>query len=219
MRALVTGATGALGSAVCDRLLAEGWEVHGTYVLDRERDRARPEVQLRRVELADESAVDAWFDEAGPADALVHVAGGFVSAPIEATTAAQFDAMHTSNLRSLFLCARAAVRQMKPRGAGRIVAVGAKGALDPGPNVVAYAAAKAGVHALVRGLAEELRGTGIAVYAVLPSVIDTPANRAAMPGADASRWVAPTDIAEVVATLCGPRLAVATGALVPVYGR
>lgn len=222
MKVVVTGATGALGGAVCERLVRGGDEVHGTYVVDAEAERARgrsPEVRLHRVDVTDEAAVAALFGELGPVDALVHLAGGYVSAPIEATTLAQFDGQVALNLRSFFLCAREAVRTMKPRGSGRIVAVGAKGALDPGPHSVAYAASKAGLHAIVRGLAEELRGTGVSVHAVLPSILDTPANRAAMPGADPSRWVAPADLAEVVATLIAGSFAVTTGALIPVYGR
>lgn len=222
MKVVVTGATGALGGAVCERLLRDGTEVHGTYVVDAEAERARgrlPALVLHRVDVTDEASVGRLFADVGAADALVHLAGGYVSAPIEATTLAQFDAQIGLNLRSFFLCAREAVRTMKLRGSGRIVAVGAKGALEPGPNSVAYAASKAGLHAIVRGLAEELRGTGVSVHAVLPSVIDTPANRSAMPQADPSRWVAPADLAEIVATLVSGAFGAATGALIPVSGR
>jgi NAD(P)-dependent dehydrogenase (short-subunit alcohol dehydrogenase family) len=222
VKVLVSGATGALGTAVCAKLCAAGHEVRGSFLLDHEVARFRaavPQAGVDRVDLGDEGQVAEWFAAAGPADGLVHVAGGFLSAPIERTTLAQLDAQLTLNLRTLFLCAREAVRQMRPRGAGRIVAVGSKTAVDPGADVVAYAASKAGAHALVRGLAEELRGTGIGVYGVLPSVIDTPANRAAMPDADPKRWVSADDIADVVVALVSGPVGVATGALVPVYGR
>lgn len=226
---LVTGATGALGTAVCAHLLDAGAIVHATHVLDNEAERfdatfARHQGRytLHWVDLTDEAAVIdlvASIENSGhPISALVHVAGGFVSAPLVSTTAAQFDGQIALNLRSLFLCTREVVRRMLPRGAGRIVAVGSKTAAEPGANVAAYAASKAGVHAFVRATAEELRGTGIGVYAVLPSIIDTPANRTSMANMDPSRWVSPAEIAAVIGVLLTDELRIATGALVPVYG-
>ncbi|MEQ1571113.1 MAG: SDR family NAD(P)-dependent oxidoreductase [Myxococcota bacterium] len=222
MRVLVTGATGALGTAVCERLLSDGHEVHGTYVVEAEAARAQErlgeKVALSRVDVTDEASVRGWFAAAGaPVDALVHVAGGFVMGPIEAATIAQFDQQVALNLRSLFLCAREAVATMKPRGSGRIVAVGARGAVEPGANTAIYAATKAGVLAMIRALGEELRGTGVGAYAVLPHLIDTPANRAA--GLDPARMVAPAEIAGAIGALLEPRLAIASGAWLPVYGR
>lgn len=226
---LVTGATGALGTAVCAHLLEAGAIVHATHVLDDEAARFdatfaqhRGRFVLHWVDLTDEDAVVqlvAGIEAGGhPIAALIHIAGGFVSAPLVATTAAQFDGQVALNLRSLFLCTREVVRRMMPRGAGRVVAVGSKTALEPGANVAAYAASKAGVHAFVRATAEELRGTGIGVYAVLPSIIDTPANRAAMPTADPARWTSPAEIASVIGLLLKDETGIATGALVPVYG-
>lgn len=225
---LVTGATGALGTAVCAHLLDAGAHVHATHVLDNDAERfdaafARHQGRytLHWVDLTDEAAVVQLVDgieATHPLAGLVHVAGGFVSAPLIATTAAQFDGQIALNLRSLFLCTREVVKRMIPRGAGRVVAVGSKTAAEPGANVAAYAASKAGVHAFVRATAEELRGTGVGVYAVLPSVIDTPANRAAMPSADPAHWVSPAEIAAVIGTLLNGEMGVATGALLPVYG-
>lgn len=226
---LVTGATGALGSAVCAALLESRVRIHATYLHDEEAVRFDTRFAdrcdwytLHRMDAADERQIAKVFgaiEKRGPLGALVHVAGGFTSAPIESTSLDAFHHQIATNLTSLFLCAREAVRAMKPRGAGRIVAVGSKLALEPGPNVTAYAAAKAGVHAVVRGLAEELRGTGVAVYGVVPSVLDTPANRTAMPDADPRGWVPPSDVARAVVALLGEDLAVATGALIPVWGR
>jgi NAD(P)-dependent dehydrogenase (short-subunit alcohol dehydrogenase family) len=228
MSVLVTGGTGALGTAVCQVLLARGRQLHVTYVLDREVERsvaavgpAEGRYVLHKVDVTSEAQVEALFTGAEadgtPVDGLIHLTGGFQYGPIESTTLETFEGQLAINLRSTFLCARAAVRRMKPRGEGRIVAVGSKTAKEPAGNLSAYVASKAGVLALVQGLAEELRGTGIGVYAVLPGLIDTPANRAS--GLDVSKMVAPTEIAAVIAALLEAPLAIATGALVPVYGR
>lgn len=226
---LVTGGTGALGTAVCDALLAEGGRVHVTYVSDRERDAftarfaAHAErVVLHRVDVTAEADVVALFDAVcaaeGHLDALACIAGGFAMGPIEDTALATFDAQLALNLRSFFLAAREAVRRMKPRGHGRILAVGTRAALDPPGGLSVYAASKAAVLTMVRGLAVELRGSGITVNAVLPGTMDTPANRASMPDADFSRWAKTDDVARVAAFLLAAESRVTSGALVPVYG-
>lgn len=227
---LVTGGTGALGTAVCAALLARHHILHVTYLVDHEAERftarmgpAEGRYVLHRADVTDEQEVSNLFaaieaSSAPTLDALVHLAGSFAYAPIEETTLATFDAQVALNLRSTFLCARAAVGRLKARGRGRIVAVGAKTALSGGAGISAYAATKAGVLSLVSSLAEELRGTGISVFAVLPSLIDTAANRADA-SLDVSRMVAPADIAAVIATLLGDEMSIATGAHIPVYGR
>jgi NAD(P)-dependent dehydrogenase (short-subunit alcohol dehydrogenase family) len=225
---LVTGATGALGTAVCGVLLEARIRVHATYLADGDAvrfDAVRGDrcdwYALHRVDLTDEAQVARLFErieQAEPLAALVHVTGGFAAAPIEETSLAMFEQQVAVNARTLFLCAREAVRRMRPRGAGRIVAVGARAVDVPGPNVAAYTASKGAVHGMVRAIAEELRGSGISAFGVVPGIIDTPANRAAMPDADRSRWVAPEGIAQVVHALVSGELRVATGALVPVHG-
>lgn len=230
MSVLVTGRTGALGAAVCAELLARDYFLHVTYLVDHEADRFVARMgppagryALHRANVTEEDDVERLFSELDSSEhpalrGLVHLAGSFVYAPIESTTLATFDAQIALNLRSTFLCARAAVPRMKARGAGRIVAVGAKTAVQPMGGISAYAASKAGLLALVSVLAEELRGTGVSAYAVLPSLIDTPANRSD-PSLDASKMVPPAEIAKAIAALLGDDLAVATGAWLPVYGR
>jgi NAD(P)-dependent dehydrogenase (short-subunit alcohol dehydrogenase family) len=227
---LVTGGTGALGTAVCERLLVRGDRVHATYVDARERERfaaalgpRAAEVRLHAVDLLDESAVALLFDEVaraeGVLDGVACIAGGFAMGPLEETSLATLDAMLSTNLRTAFVTARAAVRRMRPRGRGRIVAVGSRAALEPGPHLSAYVASKAALHGFVRALAAELRGSGVTINAVVPETIDTPANRAAMPGADPTRWASPADVAELVAFLLSDASAVTSGALIPAYGR
>jgi NAD(P)-dependent dehydrogenase (short-subunit alcohol dehydrogenase family) len=228
MSVMVTGGTGALGTAVCEALLARGRHLHVTYVVEREVERfvagmgpADGRYVMHKADVTSEDQVEALFAQAEadgtPVDALIHLTGGFQYGPIESTTLEVFENQMSINLRSTFLCVRAAIRRMKPRGAGRIVAVGSKTAREPAANLSAYVASKAGVLAMVQGLAEELRGTGVGVYAVMPGLIDTPANRAS--GLDPSKMVPPSDIAAVIATLLEAPLAIATGALIPVYGQ
>ena len=226
---IVTGATGALGTAVVLALANAGAHVVGTYVHDAEVARfeaaiasAAPKPTLHRTDVTDEASVGALFAAVakahGHVDGLVHVAGGFAMGPIEDTSVGTWDAQLALNAKSFFLVAREAVRAMKPRRAGRIVAVGSRGGLEPGANTVVYGAAKAALHALVRGLGEELKGTGLAVNAVLPSTIDTPANRAAMANADFTKWVKAEAIATTIVSLLDGPLPATSGALLPVYG-
>jgi NAD(P)-dependent dehydrogenase (short-subunit alcohol dehydrogenase family) len=226
---IVTGATGALGTAVASALTAAGAFVVGTYVQERELPRfeaalasAKGRYALHATDVTDEASVDALFAAVakthGRLDGLVHVAGGFAMGPIEETAVATWDAQMALNAKSFFLFARGAVRAMKPKKQGRIVAIGSKGGLEPGAKTIVYGASKAALHALVRGLGEELKGTGLSVNAVLPSTIDTPANRAAMPNADFGKWVAPSAIATTILSLLNGSLPVTSGALLPVYG-
>lgn len=195
---VVTGGRGALGGAVTRALAAAGWDVRV------------PEVDLR-----EEAAVEAWYAAQGPLDASVHLVGGFAMAPLRDTALADLDAMLSTNLRTCFLCCRAAARRME-RGA--LVNVAARVALEPraGAGMSAYAASKAAVVALTLALAEEL-GPAIRVNAVAPGTMDTPANRAAMPDADRSRWVGTEAVARVIRELVDPEIRV-SGAVVPVYG-
>jgi len=150
--------------------------------------------------------------------ASIHVAGGFDMGPIQDTLIATWDHLIRMNATTCFLCCREAARAFESRE-GRIVNVSARPVLVPTAQMSAYAASKAAVAALTTTLAEELAGGGVWVNAVVPSIIDTPTNRAAMPGADYSAWPAPEDIAETIAFLASPQNAVTRGALVPVYGR
>lgn len=170
------------------------------------------------MDFTDEAAVKRFYRELPAAPwASIHVAGGFAMAPAEETSFAIFEAQWQINAVTAFLACREAARRMKQEGrGGRIVNVAARAALEPSGGKIAYVAAKAAVAAMTRALAAELRTDRILVNAVVPDVIDTPANRAAMPRADFSRWTPPAAIAEAVAWLASPQNATVTGALVPV---
>ncbi len=214
---LVTGAEGALGSAVTTRFLSAGHEVWGTY------HKAKSEnskVRWVQTDLADPASVKALAREcAARVDAVIHCAGGYRWAPAESTSDADLDFLLGSNLRSAFLLVREFLPKMKERDAGNLVFVSSKQTFGPKHGHAAYAAAKAGLNMLVLTLAEELRSTKINVNAVLPTIIDTPANREAMPDADTSAWVSTQDLASVIYSLTQPESRAVTGSLIPVSGR
>lgn len=221
---VITGGFGTLGRAVAQRLHADGARVA---LLDRAPapPSGLPAVALALggVELADEQACQAAYGQVrealGAIDGIVNVAGGFTWETVEGGALASWDRMYDTNLRTAVASCRAALPHLLARGAGRIVNVGAAAAHKAGMGMGAYAASKAGVARLTEALAEELKDRGITVNAVLPSIIDTPANRADMPDADASRWVAPDKLAAVVAFLLSGDASALTGACIPVNGR
>ncbi|TIP98339.1 MAG: SDR family NAD(P)-dependent oxidoreductase, partial [Mesorhizobium sp.] len=154
--------------------------------------------------------------------ASIHLAGGFTAAPVEKIEPASFAEMMDTNARTTFLCCRAAIRSMLESSvSGRIVNVSARAGLDlrRGSGIVAYAASKAAVAAMTVAMAEELKGKGILVNAVAPSILDTPATRADMPDADFSKWVSLEAAAEAIAYLASPANLAMSGTLVPLYGR
>ncbi len=226
---VVTGGTGALGSAVVAALRAAGAECHVTNFVAAELDsfahKGDPRVHVTGgLDLADEAAVRRYYEGLPPLWASVHLAGGFAMAPVVEISAADFEAQFRMNALSCFLCSAAAVRSIRSRqGAGkggRIVNVSARPALEPrlGAGMTAYAASKAAVAALTQALGEELVGEEIWVNAVAPSILDTPANRAAMPGAAHERWVAPAAAAGLIAFLASPDNRATRGAVIPLYG-
>ncbi|MCC2668033.1 MAG: NAD-dependent oxidoreductase, partial [Armatimonadetes bacterium] len=152
-------------------------------------------------------------------DGLIHLVGGFDYAPVEGTSPAVLDRMLDLNLRSAFLMARAVAPLVKEAGGGKLLFVSARAALKGAAGLGAYAAAKAGVVSLVETLADEYRDANIQANCILPSVIDTPANRLAMPEADFSKWVAPTAIARVIRFLASAEADIISGAAIPVYGK
>lgn len=219
--ALVTGGTGALGRAVVQRLHADGAVVHVTWLSEAERDDfvaahgGSVPVTLHRADVTDAPSVDALFAEAGPVDVLANVVGGFALAPLAETTPELWRKMLALNATTAFLCSRAAVAGMRRARRGRIVNVAAQPALGRGAaSMSAYAASKAAVLNLTYSLSRELAPEGITVNAIVPSVIDTPANRAAMRDADRTKWLAPEEVAGVIAFLASDDAAIVTGSAV-----
>jgi NAD(P)-dependent dehydrogenase (short-subunit alcohol dehydrogenase family) len=157
--------------------------------------------------------------EAGRLDGLVNVAGGFHWEKLAGGTLDSWELMYRLNLRTAVVSCQAALPYLLQAGAGRIVNVGAMGAVKAATGMGAYAASKAGVAKLTEALADELKDRGITVNAILPSTLDTPRNRLDMPQADFSRWVTPVEAAEVIAFLVSDESRAVTGALIPVVGR
>ena len=220
---VVSGGTGGLGSAVTRTLLAGGWRVVVPYVEERELERLErhPQLELVAADLFDPAAAVAVVERAGNRlGALVNLVGGFAAGGrVHETPIAEFEQQFRLNLRPTYLLCQAALPPMLEAGGGAIVCVSTRAALRPFPGAAGYISSKAAVLALVDALTAEYTADGVRVNAILPSVIDTPANRASQPDADHSRWVTPEQIADVVAFLCSEQSAAIGGAHIPVYGR
>jgi NAD(P)-dependent dehydrogenase (short-subunit alcohol dehydrogenase family) len=175
------------------------------------------------IDLADEESANSVMQriahDTGRLDGLINIAGGFHWEKLEGGALDTWDSLYRVNLRTAVVASKTALPYLLKSGKGRIVNIGAMGAIKAGPGMGPYAASKAGVAKLTEALAEELKDRGVTVNAILPSTIDTPRNRLDMPDADFSRWVAPSAIAEVVAFLVSDAAAAVTGALIPVAGR
>lgn len=231
LHVVVTGGAGALGTAVVRSLLDRGAHVHVPAMDDGEAARfalaSDPNVTVRAgIDLTDELHVERYYAQLPSLFASIHVAGGYAGGPLLETSPTVARRMLSTNAMSAFLCCREAVRRIRsgiapdaPPPGGRLVNVSAKPALVPTGNLSAYAMSKAAVAALTLSLAEELRDEDIWVNAVVPSVMDTPANRGAMPGADFSRWPKVDEVAATIVFLASPGNRSTRGALVPVYGK
>jgi NAD(P)-dependent dehydrogenase (short-subunit alcohol dehydrogenase family) len=222
---VVTGGTGALGTAVVAMLLATGANCTIPYLHEAEAQRfphrGDPNVTLIAVsDLADEAQVAKAYADLKPW-ASIHIAGGFAAGKVAETDKKALMAQIDSNLTSCFLCCRAAVKAMLGVGDGRIVNVAARPALEwrSGAGMTAYTVAKSGVAALTMALAEEVAGDDILVNAVAPSIMDTPANRKAMPKANFDAWPKVDEVAATILFLASPDNRVTRGAIVPVYGK
>jgi NAD(P)-dependent dehydrogenase (short-subunit alcohol dehydrogenase family) len=207
---LITGASGGLGTAVTRAFTEAGANViavsHSAADLTSPADAARVVAEAKA--------------RSGRIDALVHLVGGFDGGkPVAETTDAVWTRMFDLNVKAAFYVMRAVLPVMLGAGRGRIVAVGSRTAVEPAATLSAYGASKAALVALVRTVALEVRGSGITANVVLPSVIDTPANRAADPKADASKWVKPDSIAALLLWLSSDAAADVNGAVIPIYGR
>ena len=224
---LVTGGTGALGTAVVEVFLDAGWQVVCTWMLQHERERLgeRDGLELIEADLFHEEQVTAAVREAASSDsaplrAVANLVGGYLAGPrVDETTLEEFEGQIRVNLRPTFLVTRAALPALVEAGGGAIVCMSARAAERPFGGAAAYASSKAAVRTFAQAVAVEYRDDGVRCNAVLPSVIDTPANRTAEPDADHSRWVQPAEIARVVLFLCSEDSAPVSGAAIPVYGR
>jgi len=222
--ALVTGASGGLGTHVTKALLDAGYSVVGLAPGIKAGDFSNPKFTALAATIdsleAATKAVDGVVAQFGGIDVLAHLVGGFAGGPSVAETSdATFKQMFKMNVESTFDIFRAVIPYMRKAGRGRIVAIGSRAAEDPGANVGAYSASKAALVSLVRTVAIENKDTGITANAILPGTMDTPSNRNAMPDADRSQWVQPASVASLIVWLAGDGGKDVTGAAIPVYGR
>jgi NAD(P)-dependent dehydrogenase (short-subunit alcohol dehydrogenase family) len=225
--ALITGGTGGLGAAVTRAFLDGGWRVVVPIYDEAERGRvpADERLVLQSADLFDPASAAAVAatvagDDAAPLRAVVNLVGGFAAGErVHATPVEDFEQQLRLNLRPTYLVCQTTLPHLQAAGGGAIVCVSSRAALRPFAGAAGYVVGKAAVLAFVDALAEEYRRDDIRVNAILPSVIDTPANRRAMPDADHSRWVSPEEIAAVVRFLCEDGSRAVSGAHVPVYGR
>jgi NAD(P)-dependent dehydrogenase (short-subunit alcohol dehydrogenase family) len=224
---VVTGGTGALGTAVVGALVEAGAVCHVPYLIETEASRFpyrdHPQVKLSADgDLANEAAVARLFEGVAQLWASIHIAGGFAAGPVSETSKADLMRQIDMNFVTCFQCCRGAVNAMiRGRTGGRIVNIAARPALEwrSGAGMAAYAASKAAVAALTVALAEEVAKLGILVNAIAPSILDTAANRQAMPNADHAAWPKVEEVAATILFLASPDNKVTRGAIVPVYGR
>lgn len=221
---LITGAKGGLGSFVTEAFLSAGATVIGSSKSIQDSDFQSPRFAAMPADLTNSEAA---LELAGcivrrfqKIDALVHVMGGFAGGrPIPETDDATWDRMMNLNLRSAFNIMRAAIPHMRQASRGCIIAIGSRAAVEPQPNISAYIASKAALVALVRSAALENKDVGITANVILPGTMNTDANRKADPGADASRWVQPEQVASLAVFLASGAGSQITGAAIPVYGQ
>jgi NAD(P)-dependent dehydrogenase (short-subunit alcohol dehydrogenase family) len=218
----VTGASGALGKVVVEAALARGAGVAAIDFAAAQGASIKERLDLGGVDLTDaaqaQKAIDSAASHFGRLDALINIAGGFAFETVAEGEPKTWQRMYALNVTTALNASRAAIPHLLVSGAARIVNIGAFGALQAGSGMGAYAASKSGVHRLTEALAAEYKGR-ITVNAVLPSIIDTAANRASMPKSDFSKWVAPRELAEVILFLASDAASAITGALLPVTSR
>jgi NAD(P)-dependent dehydrogenase (short-subunit alcohol dehydrogenase family) len=219
---VITGALGTLGKVVTETALSRGARVAGVDYAPSQAPATHDRIELGGVDLSDAAqagkAIDAAAAHFGRLDALINIAGGFAYEMVADGDSKVWQRMYAMNVLTALNASRAALTHLSESVAGRIVNIGALGAMQASSGMGPYAASKAGVHRLTEALAAEWKGR-ITVNAVLPSIIDTEANRASMPTADFSKWVQPRELAEVILFLVSDAASAVTGALIPVPGR
>jgi NAD(P)-dependent dehydrogenase (short-subunit alcohol dehydrogenase family) len=217
---IVTGGFGALGRVVAAAFAGQGDKVARLDFAPSASDSIAGGIDLAGIDLTDDAAVDRAVSqvtaELGGIDVLVNIAGGFTWETLDGGSIASWETMFAMNVRSNATITKAALPALKKSAAGRIINIGAGAAIQAASGMGAYAASKAGVHRLTEALASELASSNVTVNAVLPSIIDTPANRADMPDADTSNWVTAKAIADVILFLASPAARSISGALIPV---
>jgi NAD(P)-dependent dehydrogenase (short-subunit alcohol dehydrogenase family) len=225
--AIITGGTGGLGAAVVGRLLDDGWRVVVPWIMEKELERLEQtsRLELIKADLFDASAVDgvvasAAGDSGAPLRGLVNLVGGFaMGGRVHETPIEEFERQFRLNLRPTYLMTASVAPQMAEAGGGSIVCVGTRAALAPFRGAAGYISSKAAVIAFAQAVAVEYKDDGVRCNTILPSVIDTAANRASMPNADHEKWVKPAEIAGVIAHLLSDDSRPTSGAAIPVYGR
>ena len=220
MSTIITGAGGALGRAVVEAFLADGAMVYGVDLAWKDQPHSSGQFHPVEANILAAGECDRVAKLASPVDRLVHLVGGFGGGkPVAETGDDVWDQMMNMNLRAAVGMFRAVLPQMIAAKRGSIVAIASRAAVEPMAGFAAYSVSKAGLVALVKTVALEVRDAGVNVNAVMPSVIDTPANRRAMEGADFSKWVAPESIAGLLVWLTSEAARDVSGAAIPVYGR
>jgi NAD(P)-dependent dehydrogenase (short-subunit alcohol dehydrogenase family) len=220
---ILTGGTGGLGTKVTQLALSLGAHVTIPYHSLNEVEHFRKSVSETKVnfifaDLREEKSVLDVFEKQKSVDILIHLVGGFSMGETDKYTLEDWNRQLTLNLTSTFLVCKYALKKMKENNYGRIVTVSSRAALEPAGQMAAYSASKAGVIALTKSIAEETKGSKITANTVLPSIIDTPANREVMGAKNAENWVRPESLAEVICYLASENAVDVRGAAIPVYG-
>jgi NAD(P)-dependent dehydrogenase (short-subunit alcohol dehydrogenase family) len=220
---VITGAKGGLGNFATNAFLEAGARVVGVSRSITDADFPHPGFSAVQMELSGSSAarelIDGVVAKLGKIDALVHLVGGFAGGQtVDATDDATLDRMLDINLKSAFYLLQAVVPHMRAQGGGHILAIGSRLAVEPQPNVGSYAVSKAALVALIRTVALENKDKNVSANIILPSTMDTPVNRSAMPKADYSKWVQPGEVANLLVHLAASQAGQINGAVIPVYG-
>ncbi len=225
-KVILTGGTGGLGKGILPSILSQGASIVIPYLKERAADSVRgmlnvqqlEQVKLVKADLTDESNISQIVKDMEKVDVLIHLVGGFDMGEIHQYSLEDWQKTFSINLLTTFLTCKHCLQSMRENNYGRIVTVGSRGAVDPAPQLAAYSAAKAGVVALTQAIAKETKEFNITANTVLPSIIDTPANRKAMGEENAHKWVKPASLAQVICFLASDMAQDISGAAIPVYG-